>query len=112
MRIKGEPFELSIGGSTKSITHEGARYSAVYEIDGPHVLVSPGAAICSSSGSASVTCAVWGHPHDALPSQTLEVQTAPDHERRIFSDRGSRRSCPPCLKRTFGRPSANPGDLY
>jgi hypothetical protein len=39
-RIKGEAFELSIGGSTRTIVHEGARYSAVYEIDGPHVLVS------------------------------------------------------------------------
>jgi hypothetical protein len=40
MRVKGEPFEVIIGGSTKAIAHEGARYSAVYEIDGPHVLVS------------------------------------------------------------------------
>lgn len=39
-RIKGEAFELSIGGGTRTIIHEGARYSAVYEIDGPHVLVS------------------------------------------------------------------------
>jgi len=40
-RIKGEPFALSIGGGTQTIIHEGARYSTVYEIDGPHVLVSP-----------------------------------------------------------------------
>jgi hypothetical protein len=40
-RIKGEPFQLSIGGETKTIIHEGAHYSAVYEIEGPHVLVSP-----------------------------------------------------------------------
>jgi hypothetical protein len=40
-RIKGEPFALKIGGDTKTIIHEGARYSTVYEIDGPHVLVSP-----------------------------------------------------------------------
>ena len=40
-RIKGEPFALSIGVGTKIISHEGARYSAVYEIDGPQVLVSP-----------------------------------------------------------------------
>ena len=39
-RIKGEAFEFSIAGDTRTITHEGARYSAVYEIDGPHVLVS------------------------------------------------------------------------
>jgi hypothetical protein len=40
-RIKGEPFALIIGGGKKNITHEGALYSAVYEIDGPNVLVSP-----------------------------------------------------------------------
>ena len=40
-RIKGEPFALKIGGGTKTIIHEGARYTTVYEIDGPHVLVSP-----------------------------------------------------------------------
>ena len=40
-RLKGEAFELSIGGGARTIVHEGAHYSAVYEIDGPHVLVSP-----------------------------------------------------------------------
>ena len=40
-RVKGEPFALSIGGGKTNIAHEGARYSAVYEIDGPHVLVTP-----------------------------------------------------------------------
>jgi hypothetical protein len=49
-RIKGEAFELSIGGSTRTIVHEGARYSAVYELDGPHVLVSPGWAKASEAG--------------------------------------------------------------
>src|SRR5215468_8736041 len=38
-RIEGEPFALSIGGGTRTIIHEGGRYSTVYEIDGPHVLV-------------------------------------------------------------------------
>ncbi len=40
-RIKGEPFAVSIGGAEQQIAHEGPRYSAMYEIDGPHVLVSP-----------------------------------------------------------------------
>ena len=40
-RLKGEPFAFSIGGEEKQIAHEGAVYSAVYEIDGPHVLISP-----------------------------------------------------------------------
>ena len=40
-RIKGEPFAVSIGGAEQQVAHEGPRYSAIYEIDGPHVLVSP-----------------------------------------------------------------------
>jgi hypothetical protein len=40
-RLKGEPFVLSIGGAEKEIAHDGPRYSAIYDIDGPHVLVSP-----------------------------------------------------------------------
>ena len=39
--LKGEPFVLSIGGAEKEIAHDGPRYSAIYNIDGPHVLVSP-----------------------------------------------------------------------
>jgi hypothetical protein len=40
-RTRGEPFAVSIGGEEKQMAHEGPRYSAIYEIDGPHVLVSP-----------------------------------------------------------------------
>jgi len=40
-RIKGEPFAMSIGGEEKKVAHQGPSYSAIYEIDGPHVLVSP-----------------------------------------------------------------------
>ena len=40
-RIEGEPFSVSIGGVEKRVTPEGPRHSAVYEIDGPHVLTSP-----------------------------------------------------------------------
>ena len=39
-RIKGVPFAVSIGGIEQHITHTGPRYSALYEIAGPHVLVS------------------------------------------------------------------------
>src|SRR5215813_977785 len=39
-RMKGEPFAVSIGGAEQQVAHEGPRYSAVYEIEGPHVLVS------------------------------------------------------------------------
>jgi len=39
-RIKGVPFALSIGGEEKKVAHEGAAYSAIYEIDDPRVLTS------------------------------------------------------------------------
>jgi hypothetical protein len=39
-RMEGEPFAMSIGGEEKPVTHDGPRHSALYEIDGPHVLVS------------------------------------------------------------------------
>jgi hypothetical protein len=41
-RMAGEPFTMSIGGAEKKVTHDGPRYTAIYEIDGPHVLVSRG----------------------------------------------------------------------
>jgi hypothetical protein len=40
-RMAGEPFAMSIGGVEKKVTHGGPRYSAMYEIDDPQVLVSP-----------------------------------------------------------------------
>ena len=39
-RLYGEPFAISIGGEEKKVAHDGPRYSAIYEIDGPDVLVS------------------------------------------------------------------------
>jgi hypothetical protein len=39
-RLKGEPFAVSIGGAEQQVAHTGPRYSALYEIEGPHVLVS------------------------------------------------------------------------
>ena len=40
-RMTGEPFAMSSGGAEKEVAHDGPRYSAIYEIDGPRVLVSP-----------------------------------------------------------------------
>jgi hypothetical protein len=40
-RMAGEPFAMSIGGQERRVAHEGPRHSALYEIDGPHVLTSP-----------------------------------------------------------------------
>ena len=39
-RVEGEPFVINIGGDEKRIEQSSPRYSALYEIDGPHVLVS------------------------------------------------------------------------
>jgi len=39
-RLEGEPFVMSLGGAERRVAHEGPRHSALYEIDGPEVLVS------------------------------------------------------------------------
>jgi len=49
-RMVGEPFALNIGGEEKRIAQDGPRYTAIYEIDGPHVLVSPEWAQASEAG--------------------------------------------------------------
>ena len=40
-RMAGEPFTLRIGGTETKKKHEAPRYTAVYEIDSPQVLLSP-----------------------------------------------------------------------
>jgi hypothetical protein len=40
-RVEGEPFSIMLGGEEKKMEPSGAKHSAVYEIDGPHVLMSP-----------------------------------------------------------------------
>lgn len=40
-RMAGEPFTVSLGGEERRVQHDGPRYSALYEIDDPQVLVSP-----------------------------------------------------------------------
>ena len=49
-RVVGEAFAVSMGGQEKKVAHEGPRYSAIYEIDGPHVLVSPAWAAAVEAG--------------------------------------------------------------
>ncbi len=39
-RMVGEPFAINIGGQDKKVPHDGPRYSALFEIDSPDVLVS------------------------------------------------------------------------
>jgi hypothetical protein len=40
-RLAGEPFTHRIGGVESKKQHEGPRYTAIYEIDSPEVLLSP-----------------------------------------------------------------------
>ena len=49
-RYTAEPFEVVIGGERKRVEAEGPRYSAVYEIDGPEVLLSPEWAAVAEKG--------------------------------------------------------------
>jgi len=49
-RMAGEPFVLNIGGEEKRIAQDGPRYTAIYEIDGPQVLVSLEWAQASEAG--------------------------------------------------------------
>lgn len=40
-RMQGEPFKMQLGGKTMEKPHEGPKYTAIYEIDSPAVLLSP-----------------------------------------------------------------------
>ncbi len=39
-RFRAEPFQLALGGELVTLGDKAPRYSACYEIDGPHVLTS------------------------------------------------------------------------
>jgi len=49
-RVEGEPFVITIGGEEKRIAQASPRYSVLYEIDGPHVLVSSAWAKAGEAG--------------------------------------------------------------
>ncbi|MGA9008167.1 MAG: hypothetical protein WB495_15100 [Xanthobacteraceae bacterium] len=49
-RVEGEPSVISIGGEERPIEQASPRYSALYEIDGPHVLTSREWAQASEAG--------------------------------------------------------------
>ena len=49
-RMAGEPFVLNIGGEESRIAQDGPRHTAIYEIDGPHVLVNREWAQASEAG--------------------------------------------------------------
>jgi hypothetical protein len=51
-RMKGEAFAVSIGGAEQQVAHTGPCYSALYEIEGPHVLVS-------AAWAEAVECGRW-----------------------------------------------------
>ena len=39
-RLSGEPFSMRLAGETVAKAHDGPRYTAIYEIDSPNVLMS------------------------------------------------------------------------
>jgi hypothetical protein len=49
-RMKGEDFKMQLGGDVQTKTHTGARYTAVYEIDSPAVLMSKEWAAAAEQG--------------------------------------------------------------
>lgn len=49
-RMEGEPFAIAIGGEEKRLARDGPRYSALYEIDSPEVLLSRAWAQASEAG--------------------------------------------------------------
>jgi hypothetical protein len=40
-RVRSEDFSFSLGGGVRQVPAHSPRYSALYEIEGPHVLTSP-----------------------------------------------------------------------
>ena len=49
-RMKGEDFTMQLGGKVDTKKHTAARYTAVYEIDSPAVLMSPEWAAAAEKG--------------------------------------------------------------
>ncbi len=49
-RMQGEDFTMQLAGKTMPKKHEAARYTAIYEIDSPAVLLSPEWAQCAEEG--------------------------------------------------------------
>lgn len=49
-RLEGQDFVMQLGGAMMDKAHDGARYSAIYEIDSPAVLLSPEWAAAAEKG--------------------------------------------------------------
>lgn len=49
-RIKGEDFAMQLAGKSEKKSHTAARYTAIYEIDSPAVLMSKEWAECAEQG--------------------------------------------------------------
>ena len=54
-RMAGESFATASAASTRRVAHDGP-FSAIYEIDGPHVLISPGWAKAVEEGRWPSRC--------------------------------------------------------
>jgi len=49
-RMQGQDFTMQLGGKTMTKKHEAARYTAIYEIDSPEVLLTPAWAEAAEKG--------------------------------------------------------------
>ncbi len=49
-RLQGEDFSMQLAGKTLAKKHEAPRYTAIYEIDSPAVLMTPEWARCAEEG--------------------------------------------------------------
>jgi hypothetical protein len=49
-RMAGEPFTMNLGGQRLEKAHDGPKYTAIYEIDSPGVLLSPEWAAAAEAG--------------------------------------------------------------
>jgi hypothetical protein len=47
---------MDVDAAERKVAHDGPRYSAIYEIDGPHVLVSPEWAKAVEAGAGPARC--------------------------------------------------------
>jgi len=77
-RMAGEPFVLNIGGEEKRIAQDGPRYTAIYEIDGPHVwaLARRGAPLHPQPAARALQVALAALPSSADQSIARAVARA------------------------------------
>jgi predicted O-methyltransferase YrrM len=83
---------VSIGGTEKKLAHDGPRYSAIYEIDGPHVLSYPDAWRAARErirlgGLYICDNVLWsGYVVDSSSEEAPRTEAIREHNRLITQD--------------------------